>query len=426
MAAQADVAIIGGGIGLLHAVDDAYKAGLKVIACVGNPFLEFPLGACPFLVNPDLHSNFVCGDPELWKQKGVEYVFGTVTEIEPQSKTVRIAGAGDVTAKAIIVATGSKLPLIMPKTGDSLDQRSAEVKAAGAAIRKAETIVVNGAGLVGVEMAGDVRAIHPDKKVILLSRDGKVLGSTHPADWQDRVKAVLDKMNIEVRKGAVPREFCEPKLEAGSVTLDTGEILTYDVFLPCFAQGPNTSFLARAEGALDDRGRIIANECLQSTKYPEIFGVGVTTQPLVGHPVSARITAQSKTCVKNVKLLVNGKQPEPHKDKESPPGHEGQLPMNVKIGHGKGGYLIWDATGMPPPAKCCCCLPCKGGFPCCPPPCCWCCAPGCATCCGKCGGPAEGPGGAVLMLDFMLFKFMDGHLYKGRGKMPPGSQQKMS
>lgn len=302
-----------------------------------------------------------------------------------------------------------------------------------------QKVVVNGAGLCGLEIAGDIRGTDPNKEIIVLSRNGKVF-SDYPEYWQDKVNAALEKMNIKVVKGTVPSGFTQPRLEPGKIDLtNDGEVtsLEYDVFLPMFAQGPNTDMFApKKEGEqlaeqkiLDDSGRIIANDCLQSVAFPNIFGVGVTTQPLLGHPVSCRVAAQAKTCARNAKLIVQGKSAEKHVDKESPPavsdGFGGiNVPLTIKIGHGPKGYMIWNHHAFPCPIKCLCCIPCGGGYPCCPCPCCWCCGKGISGACGKCGGPPEGHGPAAFMEGFLLDKFLAPHGYKGVGQLPP-SQQKM-
>jgi NADH dehydrogenase FAD-containing subunit len=351
------------------------------------------------------------------------YTFGCVENINPETKTITLAGGESVSYKVVIIATGSKTPLVAPKLGDTLGARIKEVRAASQAIAQAGTVVFNGAGVIGIELAGDVRARHPNKTIKLLSRDGGVLSKTHPDAMQKRVKAVLDRMNIDVVKGTVPQEFgTGPVLSPGEITLTntvegTTEPLKFDFYMPSFAQGPNTQFLGEAAGVLNERGFIIANASLQSTVHPEIFGVNITTIPLTGHPVSSRVTAQAKTCAKNAKRFLDGKSVLPHVDKEGPPPLA--RPMNIKIGHGKGGYMIFDDLGPP---GVCCCLPCGGGFPFCPPPCCWWCAPGCARCLGTCGGPSESEDAAVFMKGFMLPQFTAPHLYNGMGKLPPDAE----
>ena len=145
------------------------------------------------------------------------------------------------------------MPLVLPEPGCSLEQRMAEVKAAGDAIKavaeRKGTIVVNGPGAVGLELAGDIKVTiifkahdtgpsrhriphhhptdtppqhptyqpprrpitpltplihrptlqskHQGARVVVLSRSGNVL-TTHSPEWQAKVKDRLDVMNIEV------------------------------------------------------------------------------------------------------------------------------------------------------------------------------------------------------------------------------------
>jgi hypothetical protein len=64
--------------------------------------------------------------------------------------------------------------------------------------------------------------------------------------------------------------------------------LRYRSLLPTYAQGVNTAFLA-GTGVLNSDGRIDATSCLQSKARPQIFGAGVTSMPLLGHPVRSRV-----------------------------------------------------------------------------------------------------------------------------------------
>eukprot|EP00403_Amphidinium_massartii_P011975 CAMPEP_0178424244 /NCGR_PEP_ID=MMETSP0689_2-20121128/28109_1 /TAXON_ID=160604 /ORGANISM="Amphidinium massartii, Strain CS-259" /LENGTH=423 /DNA_ID=CAMNT_0020045873 /DNA_START=74 /DNA_END=1345 /DNA_ORIENTATION=+ len=418
---QTDIAVIGGGLSSLHAIEECAKEkNVKVTAILGNNFLEFPMSAAIILADPDDHKNWVCGNPKTFEVKGVNYVYGAVADVDATSKIITTVNGQSIQYKVLIVATGSKSPLLQPTPGASLAERFAEVKEAAAAIKAAQTVVVYGTGLVSIEIAGDIRARNPEKRIIMVSRDGTVLGSEAP-ELRARVQPVLEKMKIEVMKGTAPDEYLEPKLTAGTVPLSNGLVseLSYDVWIPGFAQGPNTHFL-KESGALDARGRLEVNESLQSTKFREIFGAVVTTVPLGGHPISSRATAQAKTCAKNALLALKGAPAQKHVDKEGPPPMKG--PMNVKIGHGKGGYLVWNNLG---PGNLLCCMPCGGGFPFCPPPCCWCCAPGCATCLGTCGGKPESESASIFMYKFLLPKFLGAHGYKGAGEMPP-EMQKMS
>lgn len=149
--------------------------------------------------------------------------------------------------------------------------------------------------------------------------------------------------------------------------------------------------------------------------------------PLLGHPVSARIAAEGVTCGNNARLFIGGKKPSqltPHKDTLVPVPD--RLPDAIKIGHGKGGYAIWaDHTRYDPPGIFMC-GPWLGGFPICPPPCCWCCAPGCMSCCGNCGGNAEGEGVARFYESTVLPFYMRERLLvsaASQGAIPPEAME---
>lgn len=110
-ATNGGIVVIGGGVALLHAVKDATKSGQKVTAVCGNPFLEWNLAACHFLVRTERHMEFVAPNPEEWKLKDVDYVFGKVAEVDPVAKKVKLEnGSTDISYNALIVATGSRLP----------------------------------------------------------------------------------------------------------------------------------------------------------------------------------------------------------------------------------------------------------------------------------------------------------------------------
>jgi len=429
--AQFDVAVVGAGLGAFHVAEEIAKKNKKIsVAWVyGYTFQEWAMAAAIYLNRPHEHEKWTCGVPEKWQQKwqNVTYFLSSPESINCDQKTIKLMNQGpdagkEITYKSLVLATGQKSPLLTPRPGMSLSERVAEVKQCGEALKNAKTVIFNGAGLVGVEMCGDFRVSHGyGARVILLSRSGKVLDSDFGDKSQkpdpkmvEKVTDVLtNKYKVEVKLGNVSDpNFSDAILTGGRVPLDGGETLDFDVFMPCFAAGPNTSFLVSSKSnLLDSRGALVTNDCLQSTAHPEVFGVGITTTKVPGHPVSSRITAQSKHCASEAVAVVEGKEPKTFKDKEAPPPLP--HPMNVKIGHGPGGHMIWH--GLPGPAKVCCCQCCNGGFPFCPPPCCWCCIPGCSGACGTCGKPAEGEGPAIFMPNLMGKMFTTNHGFKTLG-----------
>ena len=152
--------------------------------------------------------------------------------------------------------------------------------------------------------------------MILLSRTGKILEAdfgekSKAPDPQlvDRItKTLTGKFKVEIKRGSISDpEFQDAKLSPGSLSLDGGEKLDFDVYMPCYAIHPNTACLTGAAGLLDPSGALDTNECLQSKVHPEVFGVGITTVKLVGHPAIARLTAAGEHCAKQALSVVAGK-----------------------------------------------------------------------------------------------------------------------
>eukprot|EP00928_Gymnodinium_smaydae_P030109 TRINITY_DN22469_c0_g1_i1.p1 TRINITY_DN22469_c0_g1~~TRINITY_DN22469_c0_g1_i1.p1 ORF type:complete len:434 (-),score=58.38 TRINITY_DN22469_c0_g1_i1:260-1369(-) len=364
------------------------------------------------LSKPETHDKALAPNPKAFQIPKVKYVYGVATGVDAGAKTVALGDGSSVSYDVLIVATGFGMPLVYPKPGATLVERKAEVKQAGEAIRKAGTVAISGGGVCGLELAGDIRVAYPDKRIVVLCRD-KML-KQFPEDTRKKASAACERMKIEILSGTAQGAPAEVSLEAGVLHVNE-QVISYDVFLPMYSRGPNTSFLAGVPNLLDEKGNIKVNSFLQSEVHPEIFGIGVCNidESYVG---MAKLNGQWDDVASNVKAHLSGKPLKPHK--ESMPFMK--VPPLLFIGHGKGGWASFDFAQMPPPVKCCCCCG-LGGFPCCPPPCCYSICGPCA--CGYCCGKPEGEGTATSMAG-MAFKSMGFH-FKGVGQAFAPEQQSM-
>ena len=141
-----------------------------------------------------------------------------MTEILPAEKKITLLKHDPVYYSAVIVATGNKMPLIMPTPGHSLQQRAAEVNECSAAVEGAKTIIVSGPGAIGVEVVSDFKTANPSARVILLSRSGKVV-DVHPEYQQELVKKRFKERSIELIKGTIKDAPKQPVLTPGKVVL---------------------------------------------------------------------------------------------------------------------------------------------------------------------------------------------------------------
>ena len=93
----------------------------KIIAVMGTPFLEWTMASTACIATPAMHEKFISPNPESFKIPGIEYVFGKVVEINTETKTIILENGSPVEGwSALVVATGSTMPLINPTPGCSL------------------------------------------------------------------------------------------------------------------------------------------------------------------------------------------------------------------------------------------------------------------------------------------------------------------
>merc|ERR1740121_3274108 len=134
----------------------------------GTKFAEWPIAMPYVLVHPETHDQALAANPAKFQVPKVEYRYGVATQVDASAKTVTLKDGAVVPYDALVVATGFNMPLIYPAPGTSLQERRAEVRRVGEALRKASAVVVSGGGVVGLEVAGDQRVAFPEQKVVLL------------------------------------------------------------------------------------------------------------------------------------------------------------------------------------------------------------------------------------------------------------------
>jgi len=400
-----NIVIIGGGIAGQHLAEELVKskANVTVTLVTASRFAEFGPAMPLVLCHPELHHKALAGDPKTYQHAQVEYKYGIVSGLDMAKKHVQF-DSEHIPYDVVVVSSGFGLPIILPKLGATLEERKEEVQMVGKAIKSANHVLVGGGGPIALEMAGNVKAQYPSKKVTVICKS--VLpqyGSIHRA----AVEAQLEKLGINVH---TTTERCpiDAELKSCQVLGIEG-----DIYIPCFSQGPNTKFL-ESSAALDQSGKIKVNKYLQSPVCTDMFAVGCSdVHDWVSIP---KLTGQWQTVAKNVLAQLKGSPMSEYKEKEPQMKH----PPAVYIGLGKRGWALIDFEMLPAPLKCCCCNG-LGGFPCCPPPCCWPCLGPCL--CGYCCGSPNGSGLSALF-ESTLFGFGK-KMLKGLGEDAP-TQQKMA
>ena len=115
---------------------------------------------------------------------------------------VILESGDELEADYVVLASGSSYPFPAKSDVDSTAAALAKYAAASDRVEHAERVLLIGAGAVGIELAGEIKAAWPDKPVVLLDEFDDVLGETYRADLRAELRAQLESIGVELMLGA--------------------------------------------------------------------------------------------------------------------------------------------------------------------------------------------------------------------------------
>jgi NADH dehydrogenase len=309
----------------------------------------------------------------LRRQKNVCVLLAEAESIDAPGKRVLLKGGGEVDYDYLIVATGATHSYFghpewertapgLKTIEDALEMRKRIFFAFEAAEREEDeanfhewlTFVVIGGGATGVELAGtlaeiarktlarDFRRIDPTKaRILLLEGSPHILGAFVPG-LQEKARAQLEHLGVEVRTGAKVTAIDEHGVMIGDERIPARTVL--------WGAGVAASPVVRSLGApLDRAGRVQVEPDLTVPGHPEIHVIGdAATMMHDGAPLPgvARVAIDGgKHAAADVLRVIRGEPRKPF------PWHNPG--MVATIGRGAGvadlfgvklsGFLAWAA-----------------------------------------------------------------------------------
>jgi NADH dehydrogenase FAD-containing subunit len=222
-----------------------------------------------------------------------------------------VTGSGDeIPADYVVLASGSSYPF--PAKSDLDDTKAALEKYAAAheRVARAEHVLLIGAGAVGIELAGDIRAAWPDKPVTLLDAVDDVLGDDYRADLRAELRSQLEEIGVELVLGAPLRALPSvppTELRSFTVVTDDGREIAADLWFQCFGVHPESDYLddelAAARGA---DGFVRVEPTLQVRGFDTVFAIGDVSD--ADAKMAGRAGRQAHLVAENIRKLITGEQ----------------------------------------------------------------------------------------------------------------------
>ncbi len=218
------------------------------------------------------------------------------------------ASGEEIGADYVVLATGSSYAF--PAKTDQVDTARAheQIQTAHDALSEAGRVLLLGAGPVGIELAGEIRAVWPEKSIVLLDSRDDVLSGPFVPELRAELRSQLEEFGVEVVLGSplVEAPPTEPgTLGSFTVVTETGVEVAADLWFQCYGVVPSSDYLADvlAPSRRDD-GFIEVGPTLQIPGHPTVFVVGDVST--ADSKMAAFAGHQAATVVANITALAAG------------------------------------------------------------------------------------------------------------------------
>jgi len=194
---------------------------------------------------------------------------------------VTLASGVTLASDYIVLATGSTVP--HPAKIEALDAAAGTTLLAQThdELVLASRVLLLGAGPIGLELAGEIAAAWPEKKVVIVDRANDVLSGRFPDEFRAEVRKLLAARDIELALGSALSEA--PPSEAGHfqpflATTESGREIEADVWFACYGAAPESGYLAAGgEDVLRPTGHVAVDSQLRVVGRERVFAIGDIT-----------------------------------------------------------------------------------------------------------------------------------------------------
>jgi NADH dehydrogenase FAD-containing subunit len=221
---------------------------------------------------------------------------------------VTLTSGEEIRADYIVLATGSAYPFPAKSDVDATATAHGQVRAAHAALASAQRVLLLGAGPVGIELAGEIKAAWPDKPVTLLDVAEDVLGERFRPDLKAELRRQLAALGVEVLLSSPLRESPPTPpgvLQAFSVVTESGREVTADIWFRCYGVAPVSDYLAGdLAAARQVDGFVEVTPQLQVVGQESVFAIGDVAA--ADRKMASIATRQAQLAADNIRVLIAG------------------------------------------------------------------------------------------------------------------------
>lgn len=258
-------------------------ASHRILLIDPSPIAYWPIASLRASVVPGWESKVyhTIDEASIFKSGSASRVIrARVTSINLEGNYVTLSapfeGSDRVSFDALTLATGASQPFPMrPEDGFDAKAVEAAFKRTQKEVADAQHVLVIGGGPTGIEMAGEIRAQYPSKKITLVTRNKTLLDSRTPAKLAAQLESKLRALDVDVILG--DEHVGNPHFGAGSQVVGTkgGKRIEADFVFLAVGNKPRSDLIAKAlPSAVTDGGLVRVNDQLQVQGTSNVFAIG--------------------------------------------------------------------------------------------------------------------------------------------------------
>jgi apoptosis-inducing factor 2 len=246
----------------------------------------------------------------------------------------------------IVLASGSAYPFPAKMDVDDTAEALTKQAVTREQLASASRVLLVGAGPVGLELAGEITDVWPDKEVTIVDIAEDILGGIYSPEMRERLRDQLDERGVRLVLGAPLAEEITvvPGVNAPFSTSTTAGVeIDADIWFRCYGVVPQSDYLAgELLSARRPDGFIDVDERLRVAGNDNVFAIGDVTG--IAEPKRAAAAQHhAQVVADNIAAMAQGRAPEV----AYRPGPDGVLiPLGATGGAGQ--YPTAEATVVGP------------------------------------------------------------------------------
>jgi len=295
------VAVFGAGIAGITFIKAMTAAPAKITLVDPKDYVEVPFASLRALTDPEGFGKTVRAP--IAQQFGVDHIQAKLAELRAGSAV--LDDGREVAFDYAVLATGSTIrgfDALKVAELSTQAEREADWAAAHDRLSAARNVVIVGGGPIGVELAGEIIAAYPSKRLVLVHATDRLLPALGKGASR-KAQRVLEQRGVRVVLG----QKATAEADGHSVRLTSGETLPADVAYVATGIAIDASYLKSSfTGALNGAGQAKVDRYLRLTGSENIFALGdINNVP--GIKLGAFAARQAKLTAKNISALLEGR-----------------------------------------------------------------------------------------------------------------------